>query len=57
MLIDGDGCGDDFMDIERVKTLTNQIVTSFLAKQLGWQSASKQYLDIEASDIAWQTER
>ena len=57
MLLSGDGCGDGYMAIERLKDLTNQMVTSFLAAKLGWESAEEQYKAIDGDDIEWQSPR
>lgn len=57
MLISGDGCGEGYMDIERVKTLTNRLVTSFLGAQLGWETGAQQFEDIDESDLIWQRSR
>ena len=45
------------MAIERLKDLTNQMVTSFLAAKLGWDSAEEQYKAIDGDDIEWQSPR
>ena len=49
-----DGCGADNMDVSRVKTLTNRLVTAFLATKLGWQNARRIYRAMEHDDLEWQ---
>ena len=50
----GDGCGDAYLDLETVKDLTNQSVTSFLGRALGWQGAAEQF-PVESEYLLWES--
>jgi hypothetical protein len=52
--MNGDGCGDDYLDLETVKNLTNQSVTSFLARALGWNGAAEQF-PVDSEYLQWES--
>ena len=51
-LMGGDGCGPDYLDLETVKSLTNQSTVAFLAAQLGWGGAAEQF-PVVSEHIDW----
>jgi hypothetical protein len=51
-LMGGDGCGEEYLDLEVVKALTNQSTVGFLGLQLGWDVASDQY-PVTSESIEW----
>ena len=49
----GDGCGDEFLDLETVMSLTNASVTAFLADTRGWNGAEEQF-PVVSEYIDWE---
>jgi hypothetical protein len=49
----GDGCGEEYLDLDIVKDLTNQSVTSFLGRSLGMAGASEQF-PVVSEHVTWE---